>query len=271
MFKAATLSDAAPFDNIPTNSSNRSSTSAEEKSNNAEGPHGWDVDMLHLESNMTIFAYVFAGNLLEEQTKIRSDKMILGLPFWSKNLVRCFSSSLVHLGPTPLVTLPPMDFTYPSHFSIMHTTIVHAIDDSNGNSFWSSVLLSNPFTSGVVSITMTLLSKRYGNIVADSVSLNTSGYIKFNTPSSRSNAPCHSPLNGGDSVRMEVDLDSTPRTVQFFVNGEAGSFLSLEKERHSELTTFLASPNQHLSRKGRENPDGQRGQPHHHEHSTAPK
>ncbi|KAK2957340.1 hypothetical protein BLNAU_7718 [Blattamonas nauphoetae] len=60
--------------------------------------------------------------------------------------------------PTPLQTLPPMNFTDPSHFSIIHTTIVHAIDDSNGNSFWSSVLLSNPFTSGVVSITITILS-----------------------------------------------------------------------------------------------------------------
>ncbi|KAK2951118.1 hypothetical protein BLNAU_13961 [Blattamonas nauphoetae] len=216
MFKAATLSDAAPFDNIPTNSSNRSSTSAEEKSNNVEGPHGWDVDMLHLESNMTIFAYI-------------------------------------HLLPIPFITLPPMNFTDPSHFSIVHTTIVHAIDDSNGNSFWSSVLLSNPFTSGVVSITMTLLSKRYGNVVvglmdsaspipktdetlgsdvkspffsdlifSDSVGLNRSGDLCFNTPSLYSCEDSHHELKEGDCVGMEVDLDSTPQTVQFFVNGVAG-------------------------------------------------
>ncbi|KAK2941717.1 hypothetical protein BLNAU_23379 [Blattamonas nauphoetae] len=33
---------------------------------------------------------------------------------------------------------------------------------------------------------------------------------------------CHSELKESDCVRMEVDLDSTLRTVQFFVNGEAG-------------------------------------------------
>ncbi|KAK2942435.1 hypothetical protein BLNAU_22668 [Blattamonas nauphoetae] len=29
-------------------------------------------------------------------------------------------------------------------------------------------------------------------------------------------------MRDGDCVRMEVDMDSTPRTVQFFVNGESG-------------------------------------------------
>ncbi|KAK2945072.1 hypothetical protein BLNAU_20017 [Blattamonas nauphoetae] len=33
---------------------------------------------------------------------------------------------------------------------------------------------------------------------------------------------CHPPLKVGDCVRMEVDMDSKPQTVQFFVNGEAG-------------------------------------------------
>ncbi|KAK2951096.1 hypothetical protein BLNAU_13939 [Blattamonas nauphoetae] len=180
MFKAATLSDVGPFNNLPTNSSNRSSTSAEEKSNQVDGPHGWDVDMMHLESNMKI----------------------------------------MHLGPTPLITLPRMDFTDPSLFSIMHTTIVHTTD--NSPSYWRSVLLSNPFTSGILSFTITILSFRDAYIAVDSIGLNKSGYVKFNTPSETSYVICHSELNEGDCIRMEVDLDSTPRTVQFFVNGKAG-------------------------------------------------
>ncbi|KAK2942063.1 hypothetical protein BLNAU_9989 [Blattamonas nauphoetae] len=33
---------------------------------------------------------------------------------------------------------------------------------------------------------------------------------------------CHSKLKEGDCVRMEVEMDSNPRTLQFFVNGESG-------------------------------------------------
>ncbi|KAK2951129.1 hypothetical protein BLNAU_13972 [Blattamonas nauphoetae] len=61
-----------------------------------------------------------------------------------------------------------------------------------------------------------------GGDVKNSVGLNRYGYIKFNTPSSISSRYCLSRLHEGDCVRMEVDLDSAPRTVQFFVNGETG-------------------------------------------------
>ncbi|KAK2952235.1 hypothetical protein BLNAU_12794 [Blattamonas nauphoetae] len=125
---------------------------------------------------------------------------------------QCFSSSLIHLAPTPLITLPPMDFTDPSYFSIMHTTIVHAIDDSNDESpyYWRSALLSDPFNSGMISITITILSKRDAYIAVglmdyssglpklESVGLNEYGQIKFNTISSRSSERCHSRLEDGD-------------------------------------------------------------------------
>ncbi|KAK2946922.1 putative RhoGEF domain containing protein [Blattamonas nauphoetae] len=61
-----------------------------------------------------------------------------------------------------------------------------------------------------------------GNKVKNSISLNRSGSLWVKTPSSHSLQDCHTVLREGDSVRMEVDLSSTPRTVQFFVNGEAG-------------------------------------------------
>ncbi|KAK2957314.1 hypothetical protein BLNAU_7692 [Blattamonas nauphoetae] len=61
----------------------------------------------------------------------------------------------------------------------------------------------------------------FGYRVQNSVCLNRFGQLYFTTPSSQSYEYCTSFLEEGDNVRMEVDLDSTPRTVQFFVNGEA--------------------------------------------------
>ncbi|KAK2952237.1 hypothetical protein BLNAU_12796 [Blattamonas nauphoetae] len=158
---------------------------------------------------------------------------------------RILTSSKRYYAPTPLQTLPSLDFTNPSNYSLDRTTITGTDHGHNkdGSSPWSSVLLSDTYTSGVVSVTITILSNRYGALrfglmdsnnpipeidevlgagVKNSISLDTSGHLNINTPSSRSFLPSHFRLKEGVCVRMEVDLDSTPRKVQFFVNGEAG-------------------------------------------------
>ncbi|KAK2957274.1 hypothetical protein BLNAU_7652 [Blattamonas nauphoetae] len=66
------------------------------------------------------------------------------------------------------------------------------------------------------------LGEQLGFNVNNSVSVDRSGYLYFNTPSSNSSKDCTPILKDGVCVRMEVDLDSTPRTLQLFVNGEAG-------------------------------------------------
>ncbi|KAK2950088.1 hypothetical protein BLNAU_15010 [Blattamonas nauphoetae] len=157
----------------------------------------------------------------------------------------CSTSSTKPHPPTPLRTIPPLTFTNSSHFSVIHTTITRTGfgTDDNGYSLWSSVLLSNPFTSGIVSITITILSlpsiytslclglmdstssipklgEGLGTSVDYSVGLNRYGVLNVNTPSSGSDQYYHSDLLEGDCIRMEVDLDSTPRTVQFFVNSK---------------------------------------------------
>ncbi|KAK2946602.1 hypothetical protein BLNAU_18438 [Blattamonas nauphoetae] len=169
----------------------------------------------------------------------------------------CSTSSTKPHPPTPLLTLPPLTFTDPSHFSVIHTTITRTEfrTDDNGYSLWSSALLTDPFTSGIVSITLTILSLpslfssiRFGLmdsnnpfpalgeeiglnvscllfsllIFSDSVGLSPDGSLYYNTPSSDSFRRSNFPQIEGDCVRMEVDLDSTLRTLQFFVNGEAG-------------------------------------------------
>ncbi|KAK2957322.1 hypothetical protein BLNAU_7700 [Blattamonas nauphoetae] len=68
------------------------------------------------------------------------------------------------------------------------------------------------------------LGEQLGFNVNNSVGLNSFGVLWINTPSSGSGQACSSRLDEGVCVRMEVDHDSTPRTVQFFVNGEAGRY-----------------------------------------------
>ncbi|KAK2941162.1 hypothetical protein BLNAU_23927 [Blattamonas nauphoetae] len=152
--------------------------------------------------------------------------------------------------PAPLITLPPLLFTDRSHFIIKHTTITRsmAAHDESGFASSSTALIGEPITTGIVTITITLLSlptvdsvsselfffglldsiapiPKFGEIL-DSVCLRSfSGDLCHNTQSSgydRRMEWCHSYLKEGDRVRMEVDMESTPRTVQFFVNGESG-------------------------------------------------
>ncbi|KAK2946621.1 hypothetical protein BLNAU_18457 [Blattamonas nauphoetae] len=68
------------------------------------------------------------------------------------------------------------------------------------------------------------IGEALGFNVKNSVGLNTDGNLWVNTPSSNLQCYCHSELNQGDCVRIIVDLDSTPRTLQFFVNGMAGDW-----------------------------------------------
>ncbi|KAK2952221.1 hypothetical protein BLNAU_12780 [Blattamonas nauphoetae] len=161
-------------------------------------------------------------------------------------------SKTIHSVPTQLQTLPQLDFTDPPHFFIDRTSITRTSLGRYiyGLSFWSSALLSDPFSAGVVSLTITILKlptssvsladfffglmdsnnpipangRALGNNVQYSISLSSKGHLFILTPPSRSFRYCHSNLHEGDCVRMEVDLDSTPRTVQFFVNGEAGKY-----------------------------------------------
>ncbi|KAK2954506.1 hypothetical protein BLNAU_10526 [Blattamonas nauphoetae] len=153
----------------------------------------------------------------------------------------------LYKAPTLLQTLPPLDFTDPSHFSVNGTVLSRTTHGRSVGGYWvwSSVLLSDPFTCGVVSVTITILNKlafslRFGLMdsafgvpdidtalgynIENSLGLHTNGSLQFNIPSSRANESCFNVVNEGDCVRMEVDMDSTPRTVQFKVNGEAGRY-----------------------------------------------
>ncbi|KAK2942437.1 hypothetical protein BLNAU_22670 [Blattamonas nauphoetae] len=153
--------------------------------------------------------------------------------------------------PVPLVTLPPLLFTDPSHFIINETTLTRSEVGLNSGGFarLSTALLKTPITQGTVSVTVTLLSlpsinyfvrfdlldstaavPKLGEVlgynVKDSLSLTSStGNLSHNTPSTGYSPQfefCHSELREGDCVRMEVDMKSNPQIVQFFVNGESG-------------------------------------------------
>ncbi|KAK2951121.1 hypothetical protein BLNAU_13964 [Blattamonas nauphoetae] len=141
--------------------------------------------------------------------------------------------------------IPSIILTGPSDFQVHHSYITRTIlgKDKDGSSAWSSVFLADIFTNGVISVEVTLLSVDYncggvniglmdyssplpevgqplGDEVENSVNLNVNGHLTIGIPLMFASGPCHSELKEGDCVRMEVDLDSTPRTVRFFVNGE---------------------------------------------------
>ncbi|KAK2948812.1 hypothetical protein BLNAU_16262 [Blattamonas nauphoetae] len=119
------------------------------------------------------------------------------------------------------------------------------------SSHWGTCTLVSPFSSGVQSVTITILTlprwtgylgiglidsacrvcadgDRLGVETKNSVSLNSRGRLCSNTPTSSSSSQiCHSILNDGDCVRIICDFESSPRTVQFFVNGKTGrSYMS---------------------------------------------
>ncbi|KAK2952859.1 hypothetical protein BLNAU_12180 [Blattamonas nauphoetae] len=158
--------------------------------------------------------------------------------------------------PAQLLALPPLLFTSPSHFTIENTTITRSRENFDPQRFFnnSSILLKTPITQGIISVTITLLflpNTVYGpggiNIglldstapvpklgenlvwnVQNSVSLSSCyGSLCSNTPSTGhrpSITSCHLFLKEGDCVRIEVDMESTPRKVHFFVNGKSGNY-----------------------------------------------
>ncbi|KAK2949360.1 hypothetical protein BLNAU_15740 [Blattamonas nauphoetae] len=126
--------------------------------------------------------------------------------------------------------------------------------NSNVSIVNSSVLLNTPISQGIVSVTLTILTlprkasfgvlrfclldstapvpklrETVGCDVQDSVSLSSiNGKLYSLTPSrpfQHSAKVHHYKPKEGDCVRMEVDMDSTPRRLQFFVNGQQGRFL----------------------------------------------
>ncbi|KAK2957280.1 hypothetical protein BLNAU_7658 [Blattamonas nauphoetae] len=115
--------------------------------------------------------------------------------------------------PKPLSTLPLKTFSRKGHFSIARTILTRTEHDDN---IVVGLMDSNNPIPAVGEI--------LGIHVKNSVGFSTVGHLTFNTPSSDSYRQSTFPQIEGDCVRMEVDLDSTPRTVQFFVNGEAFRF-----------------------------------------------
>ncbi|KAK2946192.1 hypothetical protein BLNAU_18868 [Blattamonas nauphoetae] len=133
--------------------------------------------------------------------------------------------------PSPLLRTPQLIFSDPTHFDVTNT-----------------VLLDEVFTSGILSFSITVHTVRneqgYGNVFFGAVDSNSPfpqlrqklgwtvdhsvgydtyyGDLMVKLPTRRTYKLCHTTMTGGDSIRMELDLDSHPRNVRFFVNGEAG-------------------------------------------------
>ncbi|KAK2958430.1 hypothetical protein BLNAU_6700 [Blattamonas nauphoetae] len=160
-------------------------------------PHLLIADSAHFTVHSTIFTRTYVGDVL------------FGLTPVSTILIEdAFTQGVVSIS-TTLLSLP-IAYPYTSH------SIISA-SDLNGMVSLGLQDSSSPVPK---------FSEDLGMDVKDSVSLDSlSGSIWRNTPSSPFKGPstnCHSKMKEGDCLRMEVNLDSTPRTVQFFVNGKSG-------------------------------------------------
>ncbi|KAK2951399.1 putative Membrane-associated tyrosine- and threonine-specific cdc2-inhibitory kinase [Blattamonas nauphoetae] len=145
---------------------------------------------------------------------------------------------------TTTFTQASFDFTDPSHFRVDNNIITRtdAGKNEDGNTRYSSVFLTDVLETGVISVEITLHSQNNGDLyfglidsnrpipeigyrvgcyLDNSAGLSYYGYL---WSSSHSSKECFPYLSQGDSIRMEVDLNSTPRTLQFFVNEKAGKY-----------------------------------------------
>ncbi|KAK2956352.1 hypothetical protein BLNAU_8719 [Blattamonas nauphoetae] len=154
----------------------------------------------------------------------------------------------------PLVLVPPSNC-----YKIEDRTVTRVRNENEGDPIAASpegaLIIVEPITRGIVSISITLNSLvTIGTLPAFIISLVSSGMF-FPSPvvqlptdcctgleslngeliasspaegSEENNKQCHKPLKAGDVVVMEVNMESTPRTVQFFVNGKAGKCYASE-------------------------------------------
>ncbi|KAK2947526.1 hypothetical protein BLNAU_17546 [Blattamonas nauphoetae] len=153
-------------------------------------------------------------------------------------------------GLLPTMKLPELLFTDKSHYIIRNNVLTRTEKgtDKKGRARPSTVLLSEPITKGVVSVTFVVLaitrsSEEEGfinfGLLDASATVPRLGRVlgktvKHTAALSTSNGQLHvftqtlleeksrCPISKQDRVVMEVNMDSTPRTVQFFVNGKAG-------------------------------------------------
>ncbi|KAK2943999.1 putative calcium-dependent protein kinase [Blattamonas nauphoetae] len=151
----------------------------------------------------------------------------------------------------PTMKLPQLLFTDKSHFIIRNNVLSRTEKgtDKKERTRPSTVLFSDPITKGVVSVTFIVLA------VAESV--DQDGFINFGLVDAQTDVPrlgrvlgkdmkhsialstrgeihvfcqakleekSHYFLSRKDRVVIEVNMDSNPRTVQFFVNGKAAAF-----------------------------------------------
>ncbi|KAK2954597.1 putative Protein kinase domain containing protein [Blattamonas nauphoetae] len=157
--------------------------------------------------------------------------------------------------------LPSLVFTDPSHF-IVEDNIITSTGLSTKKRYgkikptWSSFFLPEPITEGIVAISLTYLTlpskgpnERYpvksffGLIdgtapipekgqklgkVQNSIALSTEGDLHFMTEKGQEEIDISSLLGSGCTVVVEINMDSNPRTVQFFVNGKTTNTVVLD-------------------------------------------
>ncbi|KAK2946168.1 hypothetical protein BLNAU_18912 [Blattamonas nauphoetae] len=151
----------------------------------------------------------------------------------------------------PTMKLPELLFTDNSHFIIRNNIITRTEKgtDKKGRTRPSTVLFSEPITKGVVSVTFVVLTlsrsidkkgfinlglldsslpvPHLGRVLGENVKHSIGftailGKLHVYSRSKLEKDFRYSWMYNKTRIVMEVNMDSTPRTVQFFINGKAG-------------------------------------------------
>ncbi|KAK2941806.1 putative serine/threonine protein kinase [Blattamonas nauphoetae] len=138
-------------------------------------------------------------------------------------------------------------FTDPSRFRVEDNRIGYSdltteqmYQDCDSN--FRSVLISEPFSEGIVAISFTSLISNvllhsffFGVIdahepipekgqalgsIKNSIALSSDGHLHFSTTDGKKDLKMSSEFNSGEPVVVELNMDSVPRTAQFFINGK---------------------------------------------------
>ncbi|KAK2945467.1 putative serine/threonine protein kinase [Blattamonas nauphoetae] len=146
-----------------------------------------------------------------------------------------------------MMKLPELLFADKSHFTIRNNILTRTEKgtDEKGRTRPSTVLFAEPITKGVVSVTFVVLTlaksveqkgvitfglldsfaavprpgRVLGKNVKHSVGFSSRGRLRVFNQTHLEEGYCR--ISREDRVVMEVNMDSTPRTVQFFVNGKS--------------------------------------------------
>ncbi|KAK2953047.1 putative Actin A [Blattamonas nauphoetae] len=160
-----------------------------------------------------------------------------------------YYSLLDSLNLEKIAGLPPLIIHPRGGYQIQDQTLTRVkVEGENDNDFVGRIGIAEPISRGIVSISITLhtLQDQHNFVIFLTPSagplssldtfmksdyfislISSNGQLQMLSPWTGGDVryeQCHQPLKASDTVVIEVNMETNPHTVQFFVNGNIGKF-----------------------------------------------